>query len=56
MTKYFILLRHPKGFPLPIMNDDDIIMLFDSEEDAEKCAQDNSFAEAFGYEILEWAT
>lgn len=53
-NKYIVLLRHPAGFPLLLVDDNDIAIMFDSEKEANKTAKENAFAEAFGYEVVEW--
>jgi len=51
---YFIMLRHPNGKPMPIVEDEDNIKLFESYEKAEEWTADSGAAQAYGYEIYEW--
>ena len=48
------MLRHPNGRPMPIVDENEQVELFDSEEDAEKWCSDSDAAQAWGYEIYEW--
>jgi len=51
------LIKPPHDTPL-FMTDDDSdpgeVFLFNSREEAEKAAHENSAAQAWGYEIYEW--
>lgn len=55
---YFVMLRHPRGFPLPLVEEinefDERICLFDTEDEAKEAAENNMLGEAYGYEIYEW--
>lgn len=48
------MLRGHKNWPTPLMQDDETVALFDSEGEANKAAEDNSFARAYGFEVYEW--
>lgn len=53
--KYFVMLRHPNGKPLPLTGeDDDFPMMFETEEAAEKAGFDNGLGNAYGFEVFEW--
>ena len=54
MIKYFIMLDHPNGYPLPVIDDDENTMLWDTEKDASEWAYESDFAQSFGYEIFPW--
>jgi len=43
-------------YVLPIVGEDEEVMLFETQEDAEDCATDHSFCQAFGYEVFERGT
>lgn len=50
--KYFIMMYSQNGqHIMPIVDEDEIPELFDSYNDAEKAAESQPFASAFGYEI-----
>jgi len=51
---YFIMLHHPNGHPMPIVDEDDNVQLFPSEDDADECATHHGTAQAWGYEIYPW--
>lgn len=54
---WIVMLRHQKGFPLPLVDDDmgdDRPKLFETEREAEMGAEENPLGEAFGFEIYEW--
>ena len=44
-----------QGYPVPITNDDEDIILFDSEEEATEMAAQQPLCVAGGYEIIEWS-
>ena len=51
---FFVMINSQSGnCIMPIVADDEEVMLFDTEEDAIDCADDNLYAKAFGYEIFE---
>ncbi len=56
--KYFVVAVSPStnygGHPTPIMNEDDVIALYDSEEEAALMAAQQPLCIAGGYEIIEW--
>lgn len=52
--KYFIMLIHPNGRPMPIINEDDQIELFSSYKKAEDWTKDSDAAQAWGYIIYPW--
>jgi hypothetical protein len=60
---YFVMLsmgfnsavHRVKGdFPLPLVDLEGEIILFDTEEDAKKAAQQHIMGEIFGFQIYEW--
>ncbi len=57
--KYFVIALsifiNYQGYPVPIINDDDEIILFDSKEKAIEMADQQSLCMAGGYEIIEWS-
>ena len=48
------MLRHQKGFPMPLVDEEDIPVLFPSEDEAEDAAKRNLFGETFGYKLYWW--
>jgi hypothetical protein len=52
--KYFVMLVGADGKPLPMMDDDGSVHLFDSEEDAEAAGMENILGGANGYEVYPW--
>lgn len=56
--KYFVMAISPstnyRDHPEPVVDDDDNIMLFDTEEKAEEMAKGQTLCRAGGYEIYEW--
>ncbi len=51
---YFIMLRHPNGNPMPVIEDVDEVKLFGSENEAEGWCSDSEAAQSWGYEIYKW--
>lgn len=58
MSAFFVMLNHPnkRVVAIPMTDEDDEMAFFNSEEDARKACENNSFAQAFGYEIFELGT
>lgn len=52
--RYFVIAVGGSNLPLPIIDEDDNIYMFDSYEDAEKMAEHQIICSARGYEIIEW--
>ena len=53
---WFVMLRSQDGrWPLPLVDLEDEIALFDSPEDARAAAIRNPIGEAFGYKVYPWA-
>jgi len=53
--KWFVMLRSQDGrFPLPLVDLEDDIVLFDSEAEATAAGNRNPVGEAFGFETYEW--
>lgn len=51
---YFVILRGQNGRPLPMVDDENNIALFDTEDEAEECASENPLGSLFGFETIEW--
>ncbi len=50
---YFVILRHPNGeFILPLVDDNEDIVQFSTEENARKGAESSSLGAEVGYEIF----
>jgi len=52
--KFFVMIRHQKGFPMPMVDENEDVKLFDTREEAEEAGKKNLFGETFGYEVYEW--
>lgn len=52
--KYFAMIRHQKGHPMPLVDENEDVMLFDTEEEAAAAAKRTLMGETFGYEVYEW--
>ena len=53
--KWFVMIHHPScKRPVPLEDEDDNVDLFDSEQEAYKRAEENSLANAYGYEVYPW--
>ena len=56
--KYFVVAVSTalnfRCHPVPITDEDDVITLYDSEEEAEEMAVQQVLCQAGGYEIIEW--
>lgn len=51
---YFVILNHPNGSVMPLVeNDEQDLMMFESERKATICASDNPLGENFGFEVFE---
>lgn len=55
-VKYFIMLNHPNRHPMPVVDEDENVELFETKDDAENWADSSDAAQAWGYEIFEWET
>jgi len=56
-NRFFIMMSSQNGdYVLPIVDEDEEVMLFETQEDAEACATAHSFCQAFGYEVFERGT
>ncbi len=44
-----------EGEPVPIMDDEDNVILFDSEEDADNMAREQPLCQAGGYSVFDWS-
>ena len=52
-TPYFVMLRHPNGeYFLPLVDDDNEIMQFSSEDEARDGAKSSSLGSEIGYEVF----
>lgn len=52
---YFVILRSPtRGDPLPLINLEDEIVLFDDRKEAEEAGARNIIGEAAGFQVYEW--
>jgi hypothetical protein len=54
-NRLFVMLRHQKGFPMPMVEgEEELVKLFLTRKEAVDAAKRNPFGETFGYEIYEW--
>jgi hypothetical protein len=55
VLKWFVMLRSQSGeFPLPLVDLEDEMALFDSEDAAQAAGQKNMIGDAFGFEVYRW--
>jgi hypothetical protein len=53
--KWFVMLRsQTRTFPIPLVDGEDDVFLFSSEEEANKAGNANPIGEVFGFEIFPW--
>lgn len=50
---YFVLLHKGSWPPLPLVDENENIAWFETEEEASNVASENPLGEAFGFEIFE---
>lgn len=50
---YFIILKGADGEPVPVVDEIEMIKVFDTREDAEYYAQNNTY-DLYGYKIYKW--
>lgn len=54
--KWFVMLRSAtRTLPIPLVDLEDDVVLFGSEESARKAGQRNPIGEAFGFEVFPWS-
>lgn len=51
---YFVMACHPRGYPVPIHDEEHEISLFSTREAAEIMAFRQPLCKAYGCEIYEW--
>ena len=49
----FVVLNHPNGSVMPMVDDDDNLAMYDSEISAQVAASGNMLGSTFGYEVFE---
>jgi hypothetical protein len=52
--KFFVMIRHQKGHPMMMVDENEDVQLFTTREDAEDAGKKNLFGETYGYEVYEW--
>lgn len=53
--KWFVMLRSQnRTLPIPLIDLEDDVVLFDSEQAANEAGQKNPIGEAFGFEVFPW--
>jgi len=52
--KWILLLVGGKGRPLPMVDENDEISLFDSSEDAEEAGAKNPLGQKRGFKVIRW--
>jgi hypothetical protein len=50
---YFVILNHPNGSVMPMVDDNDDLAMYESEVDARVAASGSMLGSEFGYEIFE---
>jgi hypothetical protein len=53
-TLFFVMIRHQKGHPMPLTDEEEDVFLFDTRESAEDAAKLTLMGPVFGYEVYEW--
>ena len=54
MTKWFVMLCGGDDKPLPLVDDNEYPMLYDSEDEANAAGENNLLGAARGFEVYEW--
>lgn len=54
MSKWFVMLRNAHRPPSPLIDDDEEVALFSSEDEADIAAEKNPLGVAFGWETYVW--
>lgn len=49
---YFVMLRHPECGHLPMIDNDDNVAWFDTEQEAVAAGSDSFLGEGFGFEVF----
>jgi hypothetical protein len=52
--KYFVILLGCNGEPVPLVDENRNIAVFDSEQEANQRADENMLGQAHGYEVFQW--
>ena len=50
---YFVILNHPNGHYMPMVDDDENLAMFDSEISAIVAGNDHMLGSSFGFEVFE---
>lgn len=51
---YFVILNHPSGDFLPLINDDGLsLSMYESEHEAMQAGNENPLGGAYGFEVFE---
>lgn len=54
MKNYFVILNHPNGIVMPLVEgDDNDLAMFESDTDAMAAGYENPLGQNFGFEIFE---
>ncbi len=54
IKKYFVILRQHNDLPVPMVEEDKTLALFDSEDDADNAGNSNPLGEAYGWITFVW--
>jgi hypothetical protein len=49
---FFVMLNHPNGGIVPMVDDDEDLATFDTVEEAESAARNSSLGDACGFEVF----
>lgn len=52
---FFVMLDSGNRTPVPLVDDDENVALFDTESEAESAGRRNPLGNAFGYDVYEWS-
>jgi hypothetical protein len=51
---FFVMIRNPNGYPMPLVDEEEDVVLFDTRFAAENAAKRTLMGPVFGYEVYEW--
>lgn len=51
---WFVMMNNRIGKPMPIVDEEDNVMLYSTEQEAENAARNMLLAQAYGHEVYEW--
>lgn len=51
---FFVMIRHQKGHPTPLVDEGEDVALFETEAEAKKAGEATLMGETFGVEVYQW--